>query len=89
MASEAFVKGWAIGVALFSTYSNPYYLPICFQTTHWSWEEARRLDEAILVKRIWARTVPGTSNSLIRRYVQTHYSRGIGDPRHKNMSTTL
>ena len=72
MASKALFKGWAIGIAPFSTYSNPHFLLICFQTTHWSREETRRLDKTILVERIWVKTQSGTSNGLMGHGVQTH-----------------
>ena len=72
MASKAFAKGWAIGVAPFDTYSNPHFLPTYFHIAHWSWEETTRLDESIPVERIWAKTESRISNSLMGHGVQTH-----------------
>ena len=72
MVGKAFFKGWAIGVAPFTTYMNSHFLPIYFQIAHWSWEETTRLDETILVERIWVKTMSGTSNGLMGHCVQTY-----------------
>ena len=54
MAGKAFVKGCCSIQYL----QQSHFVHICFQTAHWSWAEARRLDETIPMKRIWVKTTP-------------------------------
>ena len=65
MAGKIIIKGRAIGVALVSACSDPYFLPISIKITYRSREEARRIDEAILVERNGVRTTQGVSINLV------------------------
>ena len=55
----------AFGVASISTYRDPYFLSFSIQITYRSREEARRIDEEILVEQIWVRTTQWASISLM------------------------
>ena len=69
MTGETIVKGWVIGVAKVNTCSDPYILPILIQTTHRSREEARGIDETILVERIGDGTTQRARIGLVGRCV--------------------